>query len=224
MRRTAALALVLVACCALGPSALADDAPPPVDTVPAPAGPPVIPDGVTIAGVAVGGLAPANAYAEVRAAFERPLTLVFERHRVLAGPDALGAVGFAEHAVSTALRSAPGTSVSLPVSLRPGPLRRYLRGLAARLHRAPPDARLILRRGRPFVIRERPDARIDVEGALPRISGLLAAGRRGSLALPTRVLEPAVTRRPELRRVIPGARAPGPPGINRLGSTPWRAR
>jgi hypothetical protein len=155
----------------------------------------VVPDGVTIAGVAVGGLAPVDAYAEVRAAFERPLTLVFQRHRVLAAPDALGAVGFAERAVSSALRSAPRTSVPLPVSVRPGPLRRYLRGLAAKLDRAPVDARLILRKDRPFVIRDRLGARIDVEQAHALISGLLTAGRRGTLVLPTRVLKPAVTRR-----------------------------
>jgi len=185
---------VLVACCALGPSALGDDAPPPVNTVPATVVPDVVPDGVTIAGVAVGGLAPQNAYAAVRAAFERPVTLVFQSHRVLAVPDSLGAVGFAEHAVSQALRSAPGTPVPLPVSVRPGPLRRYLRRLAARLDRAPVDATLAVRNGRPFVTRDRRGSRIDVEQALTRISGLLAGGRRGSVALPTHVLEPRVTR------------------------------
>jgi hypothetical protein len=185
---------VLVTCCALGPSALADDGPPPVDTVPATVAPEMIPDGVTIVGVAVGGFAPANAYAAVRAVFERPLTLVVQRHRVLAAPDALGAVGFARQAVSAALHSAPGRRVPLPVSVRPGPLRRYLRVLAAKLDRAPVDARLTLRRGRPFVTRDRRGARIDVEQALMRISELLTAGRRGSVTLPTRVLEPHVTR------------------------------
>jgi len=161
---------VFVVGCALGASALGDDGPgTTTDTVPTTTtaatstttatttstatAPALIADGVTIGGVAVGGFAAANATEAVRAAFMRPLTLVFQRHRLVAAPNVLGAVGFARRAVSTALHSPPGTRVPLQVSVRPGPLRRYLLGLAAKLDRRPVDATLSLRRGRPFLTR-----------------------------------------------------------------------
>jgi lipoprotein-anchoring transpeptidase ErfK/SrfK len=214
VRRTAALAALVV--CALAPSALADDGPAPAGTTPVPAdttaappiytapapdatpapAPPardVIPPRVRISGVRVGGLERPGAVAAVRARFERPLTLVFRGRLVHATPAELGAVAFAVHAVAVARHSAPGASVPLGVSVRPGPLRSYLRGLARTLAVAPVDAQLAVRDGRPVLTRDRPGRRIEVEPALRQVSAALAAGRRGPLELPVRDVEPGVT-------------------------------
>jgi lipoprotein-anchoring transpeptidase ErfK/SrfK len=201
MSKTGALAAVFVLGCVLGTGALADSGPPtttttattaPTTVTPEPA---VLPDGVTIAGVAVGGLAPADAYAAVRAAFGTPVTLVFAGRRIRVAPGDLGAVGYAQRAVAAAGHAAPQSTIPLQVSVRPGPLRRYLRGLAHRLNRKPVDATLRLRAGRPFVSKEEPGIALQVEPALDAVAAELAAGSRATLRLPSKALAPAVTRR-----------------------------
>src|SRR5439155_8762566 len=174
MSKTGALAAVFVLGCVLGTGALADSGPP-TDTTTTPTvtttttttttttEPEVLPDGVTIAGVAVGGLAPADAYAAVRAAFGAPVTLVFAGRRIRVAPSELGAVGYAQRAVAAAGHAAPQSTIPLQVAVRPGPLRRYLRGLARRLNRKPVDAALQLRAGRPFVSKEEPGIALQVE-------------------------------------------------------------
>jgi hypothetical protein len=154
-----------------------------------------LPEGVTIAGVAVGGLPPAAAYEAVRAAFATPLTLVFAGKRISATAEELGAVGYARRAVAAARHAAPQSSIPLPVSVRPGPLRRYLRGLAHQLNRKPVDSELRLRAGRPFVSKEQPGIALQVEPALDQVSAELEAGSRATLRLPWKPVGPTVTRR-----------------------------
>jgi lipoprotein-anchoring transpeptidase ErfK/SrfK len=187
-----ALTLVLVLSCAFAPCALAGGT--------ARQGTPlahvvtgVIPAGVTIAGIAVGGQTPGDAYDSVRAAFQQPLSLVLGRHEFEATPSELGAVGFARQALTAALRVAPGTTVPLPVSVRPGPLRTYLRHLASGFNRRAVDATLVVRDGRPNVTEASPGVRLDVERALAAVSTRLAAGGREPVTLPQRAVRPKVT-------------------------------
>jgi hypothetical protein len=214
MRKTAALVAVFVLGCVLGAGALADSGPPAgttttttttsttstttatttTATATTTTEPAVLPDGVTIAGVAVGGLAPADAYDAVRAAFSTPITLVFAGARLSATPDELGAVGYAQRAVAAAGRAEPQSTIPLQVSVRPGPLRRYLRGLARKLNRKPVDSTLRLRAGRPFVSKEQPGISLQVEPALKAVTAKLEAGGRATLRLPSKAVAPAVTR------------------------------
>jgi hypothetical protein len=222
MRKLAALGAAFAVGCALGAVALADSGPPvttTTDTTAATtttgattttAAAAVIAEGVTVGDVDLGGMTRDAAYAAVRSAFATPLVLRFHRHRLAARPDVLGAVGFARQAVSAAFHATPGASVPLQVSVRPGPLRRYLRGLAAQLNQAPVDAKLTLRGGRPFVWREVPGTAIDVEAALQAVSSELLAGGRDPLALPALALAPKLTRR-DIGAVIVIHR-----GVNRL--------
>jgi lipoprotein-anchoring transpeptidase ErfK/SrfK len=207
MSKTGALAAVFVLGCVLGTGALADSGPPTdttttttttattTTTTTTPTEQAVLPDGVTIAGVAVGGLAPAEAYAAVRAAFGSPITLVFAGRRIRVAPGELGAVGYAQRAVAAAGRAAPQSTVPLQVSVRLGPLRHYLRGLARRLNRKPVDATLGLRAGRPFVSKEKPGIALQVEPALDAVAAELEVGSRAPLRLPSKAVAPAVTRR-----------------------------
>jgi hypothetical protein len=210
--RTAASSVAFAVACVLAgvlaAAVLADSPPPPTTTgtttttttatttaptttAPAPA---ALPAGVTIAGVPVGGLPKTDAYAAVRAAFATPVVLVVAGRRVSASPELLGAVGYAQRAVSTAGHAAPGQRIPLEVSVRPGPLRRYLRALAARLDRKPVDARLSLRNGKPWVTKERPGFTIEQPAAARAIAAALASGRRSPLVLPLKTRAPAVTR------------------------------
>ena len=200
MRKTATLAAVLALGCALGAGALADSGPPTdttstTTTTTTVAEPAVLADGVTIGGVPVGGLDPEAAVEAVRAAFTTPLTLVFAQHRIEARPEELGTVAWTKRAVSVARKAASATSVPLQVSVRPGPLRAYLRRLARRLNRKPVDAVLSFRGDRPFVSREQPGIALDVESALKAVRAELETGRRTPLRLPGKQLSPTVTRR-----------------------------
>ena len=74
-----------------------------------------IPAGVTVGGVAVGGMTPADAYAAVREQFERPLLLLVGRRRFSVTPEKLGTVAYALKAINRAETAAPGTAVPLDV-------------------------------------------------------------------------------------------------------------
>jgi lipoprotein-anchoring transpeptidase ErfK/SrfK len=197
MRRAAALIAVFVVGCALGAAAFADSGPPgetTTATATTTTEPAVLPDGVTIGGVAVGGLAPADAYAAVRQIFSTPLILVFGRTRVTATPEQLGAVGYAQRAVAAAGRATPQAAIPLQISVRLGPLRRYLRGLARKLDRAAADANLRIVAGRPVISKERLGLALRLEPAVEAVAAELAAGGRAPLVLPTQPVAPAVPR------------------------------
>jgi len=161
---------------------------------PAAAGKPSgLPAGVTIAGVPVGGLAPARAYAMVRAAFEVPVSLVVGERLVLASPEKLGAVGYARRAVWAAAAARPGAKLRLKVEVRQGTLRRYLAGLAADTDIAPVDSQLRLRNLHPAIRAGRTGVRIDRVRLARTVTAAFLAGSREPIFVPTRVVQPAVT-------------------------------
>src|SRR5262249_42727702 len=88
--------------------------------------PDILPIGVSVGGVAVGGLSPQDAIARVRATFARPLTLVTGRVRLTVEPEKLGALAYAENAVYRARHVATRTEAPLTVVLRGSGLRAYL--------------------------------------------------------------------------------------------------
>ena len=77
---------------------------------------PLLPLGVHIAGVDVGGLQTDSAMTFVRAAFAQPLTLMLGSKRVLVSPADLGVVALADRAVRRALASASGAAALPPAS------------------------------------------------------------------------------------------------------------
>jgi hypothetical protein len=162
-------------------------------TVPPPR-PRVIADGVRIGSVAVGGLAPSVAMSVVRTAFQTPLVLVFERHRLRPTPVALGATARIKQAVDRARRARPGTAVPLTISVRGARVRVYVARLADRFDREPVDARLFLRELRPFVTKDVPGRRLDRITATEAIVRALVRNQRAPVRLRARPVEPEVTR------------------------------
>ena len=184
MRRGLSVAL-LVACSAAGvlaavllvatPQATADDgtttgtttAPPPppttttTTTTPTVPRPTTIAAGVTVGGqVLVGGLSPAEATAEIKAFFARPVVLRLGKVTLRVTPRQLGASAYVGDAVKRARIVAPGANVPLKVRAPLPRIDRYVRALAKRFDRAAVDSRLLLRSGKPFVTKERPGRRL----------------------------------------------------------------
>lgn len=215
---------LLLACSAAGvlaavllvatPAATADDgtttgtttAPPPAPTtttttttpppVPPPPRPTTIPAGVTVAGqVLVGGLSPAEATAEIKAFFARPIVLRLGNVTLRATPKQLGASAYVGDAVKRARIVAPGANVPLKVAAPQPRIERYVRTLARRFDRTAVDSRLLLRDGKPFVTKERPGRRLRRVLVTRDLFRSLKTHAREPVELRTETVEPATTRK-----------------------------
>ena len=157
--------------------------------------PALIPPGVTIAGIDVGGLAADVAAATVEEQFAEPLQLKLGETEVLVTPDLLAATPVVDRAVQRALVAQPYTAVSLGISLVPGTIADFVAKLAQRFDRAPADSKLALRHLRPWLSKERAGRKLDQRSAVRDINLALANGKREDIRLATTALKPKVTRR-----------------------------
>jgi lipoprotein-anchoring transpeptidase ErfK/SrfK len=156
--------------------------------------PPLIAPGVRVGAVAVGGLTPAEALAEVREAFAAPLPVVVAGRRLAPRPTAFGAIAYAKPAVERARSAQSGAVVPMLVRVRGQLVRAYVARLAIRFDRRPADSVLRLRNLRPFITKERLGRRLDRPAATRAIVGRLLRHNRASLRLRLRSVRPAVTR------------------------------
>jgi lipoprotein-anchoring transpeptidase ErfK/SrfK len=153
-------------------------------SAPAAADPPTtIPVGVTIGGVAVGGLAPDAATTIVEQAFQTPLELKLGSTRVLVTPDVLGAVPVVDKAIERALVAPPNTAVPLGVNAPGSMITDFVRKLARRFDRAPVDSKLYLRRLRPWLSKEQPGRKLEQKRAVRDIVAALYTGERTAIQL-----------------------------------------
>jgi lipoprotein-anchoring transpeptidase ErfK/SrfK len=179
---------------AVGPTTTHSTSTEPVPPPTAPPPPAVIPNGVRIGPNLVGGLDPFSAAELVRTDFERPLVLVYRRHRFEVRPAALGAVAAIDAAIGKALVARPGSRVPLAVGVRLERVRAYLVNVAGRFARRPIDAQLVLRRLRPYITPEQTGRSIDRTRAERLIVGALTGNQRVRITLPGRTTPPAVKR------------------------------
>ena len=194
MKRLTPLLVVLLAAGVFAAIALADTPPPPTDTttttttVPA-----VVPDGVVLAGVAVGGLAPDVAAQAVTAAFDRPVTLRFERTKIQVSPSLLGVSVPVESAVAKALTVPPNTTLTLRATVNTLLVRSFVAKIANRFNRKPVSSRLLLRNSKPLVT-EAVTGRTIYQGVAVRdLSDALEHGTRPAIVLRAKLTEPQVT-------------------------------
>jgi lipoprotein-anchoring transpeptidase ErfK/SrfK len=171
---------------------LVASAPAAADDAPAPA---TIPVGVTIGGVAVGGLTPDVAAATVQQQFNEPLDLEIGTASVLVTPDVLGATPSVDRAIERALAAQPNQAIGLGVSVISGTIADFVAKLAQRYDRAAADSKLLLRNMRPLLTKERAGRKLDQRGAVHDINVALANMTRGELRLTVKALKPTVTRR-----------------------------
>jgi len=153
-------------------------------SAPAAADPPAtIPVGVTIGGIVVGGMAPELATTTVQQAFATPLELRLGTTRVLVAPDVLGAVPVVDKAIERALVAPENSAVPLGVNLPGNKVTEFVKRLAQRYDRAPVDARLFLRRLRPWLSKDRPGRKLEQRRAVRDIVSAVYTGRRESIQL-----------------------------------------
>jgi lipoprotein-anchoring transpeptidase ErfK/SrfK len=219
VRRALAFSL-LVACAGAGvlsaallaatPSAIADEtttgttttAPPPPPTTTAPTTttptvprPTTIAAGVTVGGeVLVGGLAPAEATAVVKAFFARPLTLKVRKVTLRATPRQLGASAYVGDAIRRARVAFPGANIPLKVAAPQPRIERYVRGLAKRFDREPVDSKLLLRNAKPFVTEDKPGQRLRQVLAVRELFRSLKTHVRAPIVLRPEAVQPKTTR------------------------------
>jgi lipoprotein-anchoring transpeptidase ErfK/SrfK len=104
--------------------------------------PALVPSGVTVAGVPVGGMSNEQAQAALRPAFARPVQLVFTTRSWRLVPARFGAkVGVAQ-GVAAALSARPGAAVELTPTVDSGAVRRFVRALDKRVSYPAKDAEL----------------------------------------------------------------------------------
>ncbi len=164
-------------------------------TTPTTPRPTTIAAGVTVGGqVLVGGLSPAEATAEIKAFFARPVTLTLGKVSLRATPKQLGAAAYVGDAVKRARIVRPGANVPLKVAAPLPRIERYVAGIARRFDRAPVDSELSLRNGKPFVTKERLGRRLRQATAVRAVFRSVKAHARAPIALRTDVLTPQATR------------------------------
>jgi hypothetical protein len=152
-------------------------------------------EGVTIAGVAVGGMTAEQVRATLRAFFARHLRVKFH-HRVRdPRPARLGATPHVRQAVVEALAAAPAQAVRLRVSIDLGMLRRYVAGLVRAWSRPAVDSTVRLRLLRPVVTRAHRGYRIRPRATRRLVRHALRTHERGPVRAAFRVLRPRVTQR-----------------------------
>jgi len=164
--------------------ALAAAAPAAADT------PPLVPDGVTLGGVSVGGLAPDAATAVVLQRFSRPVVLKVGRTKVAVSPAALGAKIWADMAVAKALTVAPDTSLGFRAVFSRARVSAYVAQLARRFDRQPSSARLLLKKFRPLVKPSQTGLRIEQAATASLLADELAHGTRAPIAVPAKTIAP----------------------------------
>ena len=155
----------------------------------------LIPEGVFVGRVEVGGLTPAGATALVQTEFGEPLTLVFGRKRILVTPQRLGATARVKLAIDQARRAAPGTQLPLFVTLRRGGVARYVKALGKRFDKHGRNAELAgLRGSRPWITKEQTGRVLKQRPAVRAIVAHLRSHRRSALRIRAALVEPSVTR------------------------------
>ena len=168
-------------------------------TTPPPA---LIPPGVTISGIAVGGLSPEEATTIVQERFDLPVRIVLDaRHRLAPTPAGLGSSALVDVAVERARSAEPGEALSLPVRIDAAAIRAYVLKVSRRFNRVPTDARVFLRRLKPVVVADRPGLTVNRLALTETIVARLRATSRAAVRI--RYRSPlASLRRSEFRSVI----------------------
>jgi lipoprotein-anchoring transpeptidase ErfK/SrfK len=154
----------------------------------------VLPARVKVAGVAVGRMIPTEAFLVVQQSLPQSLDVTVGRTKLTVSRAALGATDYLWNAIRKAKSAAPGADVEVSTAVKGAAVRAYVARLAKRFDRAPVDATLRLRHIKPVVSKDRAGFRVQAGAAARELVAALKAHDSGPVALPTRVLEPAVTR------------------------------
>jgi lipoprotein-anchoring transpeptidase ErfK/SrfK len=156
-------------------------------------GQPLIADGVTIAGVPVGGFTAHQAASATDDAFAKELVLTTEARIRVVAPARLGAHPLVADAVAGALRAKPGENVDLAVDVDQAKLQRYVASLNDRYARPARDAKVVLVKLRPVVKKEEQGLSVRERALFSELDAALQTGDRTPVGIPFKHTKPAVT-------------------------------
>jgi lipoprotein-anchoring transpeptidase ErfK/SrfK len=157
-------------------------------TVPQP-----LPEGVTVGGVLVGSLLPADAATQIRDYYSSPLKLRLGKRVFTADPNTLAAPQIAK-ALERARTAQPFANLGLAVIVRPARVKAFVASLAKKVEQAPVNARLLLRNVKPYLTAERPGVSLIQFAAVKAIAKELRLNVRTSITLTTKKTPADVTR------------------------------
>jgi lipoprotein-anchoring transpeptidase ErfK/SrfK len=184
MVRRSLLALLVFAAVAAAPARAQD--PPPE--------PPRVAAGVTVSGLAVGGMTAEEARDAVQAAFDRRLPFRYRTRRWTTAPAYLGARAYVDGAVARALAAEPGTAVMLVVAVNGTKVRSYVAYLDRAFSRPARNSQLSLRDLRPYLTKARVGIDVNRPAMTLSIVRALVRNTRAALALRVRYIRPTVNR------------------------------
>jgi lipoprotein-anchoring transpeptidase ErfK/SrfK len=155
--------------------------------------PAIVPDGVTLAGVAIGGLASDAAAQAVTDSFDRPVTLRFESTKIDVSPSLLGVSVPVESAIAKALTVQPGTTLALRATVNKLLIRSFVAKIAKRFDRKPVSSRLLLRNSKPLVTKPVIGRTVDQAGGVRDLTDALVHGTRTTIVLRAKLTPPSLT-------------------------------
>ena len=196
MKRLLSFLIVLLAAGALASAVLADDPPPTTTTTTATTTttttPALVPLGVTLAGVAIGGLDADTAAQAVLDSFGRPLTLRIETTKIQVAPSLFALSVPIDSAIARALTVQPSTPLTLRATVDAGLVRSFVAKLATRFDRKPVSSRLLLRALKPFVTKSVTGRTINEALTRSALTDQLVHGTRAPIAVQTTFKKAAV--------------------------------
>jgi lipoprotein-anchoring transpeptidase ErfK/SrfK len=203
MKRFALLLAILVASAGVSAAVVLADSAPPVtttttttDTTPTTTTTPavqVVPDGVMLAGIDIGGMPSDQAIATVQAAFSQPIVLRYDKTTISVSPALLGLRLTADTAVARALTVAPGASLALRAGYDKTKVKRFVARIATRFNRKPASSQLLFRASKPVVTKAVVGRTIEQSKAVLAVERQVARGTRGTIAVKAKLTKPSVT-------------------------------
>ena len=159
-----------------------------------------LPEGVTVGGVLVGNLMPAEAAQELRDYFSSPLKLRLGKRVFPAKPNALATPKIAK-AVERARAAQPFANLGLAVVVKSTRVHAFVKALSRKVAQPPVNSRLLLRNFKPYLTPERPGRALNQPDAVKAIAKALRLNDRGRIAL-TSTKTPAEVSRKNFGPVI----------------------
>jgi len=154
----------------------------------------VIPAGVSIGGIHVGGLSAEPARTRIDAAFARPVRIVADGKVIRVGPTQIGAVSSVNAAVSSALNATPRSTIALPVRYSTQKVTKLVAHLAHLYDRPAVDATVTgADSSGPIFAAAKSGRAVDQRTMRAAIVGLLRDGTRTPLQLMTKRVAPKRT-------------------------------
>jgi lipoprotein-anchoring transpeptidase ErfK/SrfK len=140
---------------------------------------PIVPDGVSIGGVEVGGLISVQAEQRLELRYGAPIRLFFGSREWSVRPARLGARAPIRAAVERALRARRGGELPLDVRVRPRAIKRYVAKLDRRFAKPAVDSRLVgLKNLAPSFTKAKPGRRVDRKAMQRRLAQALRSSYR----------------------------------------------